>query len=142
MNNYYNMNYGWLPRNNMMYPFDNNYQPNLYNPQEGFMKGNMFENLYNPYKNYQPAVLTPKNNQQKKLYEIQAISFAAHDLNLYLDTHPEDQTMSTLLNDYLRKKRELTKSYEEEYGPLTIDSESMDSAYNWIKKWPWEVDNV
>lgn len=142
MNNYYNMNYGWLPRNNMMYPFDNNNQPNLYNPQEGFMKGNMFENLYNPYKNYQPAVLTPKNNQQKKLYEIQSISFAAHDLNLYLDTHPEDQTMSTLLNDYLRKKRELTKAYEEEYGPFTIDSESMDSAYNWIKKWPWEVDNV
>ena len=140
MNNYYNWNYGWLPRNYQYNSIKNS--QDIYNPQDGFIRGNMFESLYNPYKNYQPTVLNPENSKQQKLYEIQAISFAAHDINLYLDTHPEDQTMSTLLNDYLKKKRELTKSYEEEYGPLTIDSEYMDSTYNWIQEWPWEGNNV
>ena len=77
--------------------------------------------------------------QQKKLQEIQALSFATHDLNLYLDLHPEDQSMAMLFDDYCKKKDNLTKSYEEEYGPFTVDSD----IKRWVSSsWPWEVKNV
>ena len=131
MNNYFRYD---------MYRMNNS--PKLYSPKEGFEKGNMFMNLYNEYKNYQPVSLKPKNDQEKMLFNLQAICFAAHELNLYLDLHPEDQSMITLFNDYIKKIEELTRQYESKYGPLTTSFE-MNKGFNWVEeKWPWEVDNV
>ena len=131
MNNY---NYDWyyLNRNNN----------NLFNPKEGFEKGNMFTNLYSEYKNYNSINLVPKNEQEQKLFEIQAICFAAHDLNLYLDTHPEDQSMFMLFQDYLKKEEKLVKEYETKYGPMMINSVMNANSFQWTENWPWEVKNV
>ena len=41
--------------------------------------------------------------KERKLLNIQAIMFIDHDLNLYLDLHPEDQSMVTLFIDYRRQ---------------------------------------
>lgn len=131
MNNYF--------RYDMYRNMNNN--SNMFSPKEGFEKGNMFMNLYNEYKNYQPTALKPRNEQEKMLYDLQAICFAAHDLNLYLDLHPTDQSMLMLFNDYIRKKESLAKEYETKYGPLTIGE--MNNTFEWVEKtWPWEVDNV
>lgn len=137
MNNY--KYYDYLYRNNM-----NMNNQNLYNPKEGFIKGNMFTNLYSEYKNYKPQMLNPKNEQERMLYELDSISFAAHELNLYLDMHPEDQSMTTLFNDYRRKLEELTKNYESMYGPLTVNSNEMENkTFSWVNtSWPWEGRNV
>ena len=40
----------------------------LFNPNEGFIKGNLFSNLYSEYKNYKPQNLNPRNEQEKMLY--------------------------------------------------------------------------
>ena len=135
MNNY--KYYDYLYRNNM-----NN--QNLFNPQEGFIKGNMFSNLYSQYKNYMPQRLNPMNEQEKLLYELDSIGFAMHDLNLYLDMHPENQSMVALFNDYRRKLEELTKNYESMYGPLTVNSNEMENkTFSWVNtSWPWEGNNV
>ena len=137
MNNY--KYYDYLYRNNM-----NMNNQNLFNPTEGFIKGNMFSNLYSEYKNYKPQRLNPKNEQEKMLYELDSISFAAHELNLYLDMHPEDQSMVTLFNDYRRKLEELTKNYEDKFGPLMVNSEEMENkTFSWTNSpWPWEGTNV
>ena len=137
MNNY--KYYDYLYRNNM-----NMNNQNLYNPKEGFIKGNMFTNLYSEYKNYKPQQLIPKNEQERMLYELDSISFAAHELNLYLDMHPEDQSMVTLFNDYRRKLEELTKNYESMYGPLTVNSNEMENkTFSWVNTtWPWEGSDV
>lgn len=137
MNNY--KYYDYLYRNNM-----NMNNQNLFNPTEGFIKGNMFTNLYSEYKNYKPQMLNPKSEQEKMLYELDSISFAAHELNLYLDMHPEDQSMVTLFNDYRRKLEELTKNYESMYGPLTVNSNEMENkTFSWVNtSWPWEGTNV
>ncbi len=114
MNNY--INYDWYRNNSYMNNNQiNNKKSDLFNPKEGFEKGNMFENLYNQYKNYQPAKLTPTNEREKKLYELSTICFASHELNLYLDLHPEDQSMLTLFNDYQRQITELSKEYEQKF---------------------------
>ena len=137
MNNY--KYYDYLYRNNM-----NMNNQNLYNPKEGFIKGNMFTNLYSEYKNYKPQMLNPKSEQERMLYELDSISFAMHELNLYLDMHAEDQSMVTLFNDYRRKLEELTKNYESMYGPLTVNSNEMENkTFSWVNTtWPWEGSDV
>jgi len=112
----------------------------MFNPTEGFEKGNMFKGLYKQYKNYQPMKLIPKDEREKRLFEIQSICFAAHELNLFLDTHPDNQSMLALFNDYMRKEKELTKEYERMYGPLTVDSiDDNENIFKWVEeKWPWE----
>ena len=133
MNNY--MNYDWYRANQSM--------NNLFNPKDGFEKGNMFENLFSQYKNYQEEKLKPITEQEKELYELSAISFAAQDLNLYLDTHPDDKSMFMLFKDCTNKLNSLVEEYERKYGPLNINSKEMNTSFTWESdKWPWEGRNV
>ena len=123
----------------------NNYinnQNDLFQIEEGFLIGNLWRNLYDPYKNYMESRLVPKNEKEKCLYELSIVSFAAHELNLYLDIHPEDKSMFMLFVDYQKKANRLMEEYEEKYGPLCINSESMNESYAWVNNWPWEVTNV
>jgi len=138
MNNY--INYDWY-RNTKMNSFAN---ADLFNPTEAYEKGNLFRELYSQYKNYRPATLKPKNERERKLLELSTIAFAAHELNLYLDLHPEDQSMLALFNDYRKKSNELIREYEEKYGPLTVSSNSIDgNKFTWTTDpWPWEGKNV
>ena len=141
MNNY--IEYDWYRNNN--YLNDNKYNSNsmsLDNPQDGFEKGNMFKNLYNEYKGYKPAKLKATNEREQKLYNISAMCFAAHELNLYLDLNPNDQSAFMLYMDYEKKTNEMIEEYEKTYGPLNADSSEMKS-FTWsTNNWPWEVENV
>ena len=38
---------------------------NLFSPYEGFNKGNLFRDLYDPYKKYVPKNLEPKTEQEQ-----------------------------------------------------------------------------
>ena len=139
----YNYNYDWyyMNRNNNLYNM-NNQGKELFNPKEGFEKGNMFNKLYSGYKNYNYQKLVPRNEQEESLFKLQAICFAAHDLNLYLDIHPNDQSMLMLFQDYLRQEEQLIKEYESKYGSMTIDGLINSNSFQWFKEWPWEVKNV
>lgn len=138
MNNY--MNYDWYNYRHINMPNNNT---SLFNPKEGFIKGNMFRNLYSQYKNYQPYDITPRNEKEKSMLEIGTMAFASHDLNLYLDLHPEDQSMFMLFQDYRNKTNKLIEEYERRFGPIHIMSEQMNNSFDWsTKKWPWEGENV
>lgn len=120
-----------------------NNQPNLYTPEEGYDKGNLFTDLYEEYKNYQPVTLRATTEQGKMFLELSRYAFAAHELNLYLDLHPEDATMLALFNDYRMRANELMMKYEEMYGPLTISSDALSNGFLWEKDaFPWEGGNV
>ena len=120
--------------NNMM-----NNQTNLYTPEEGYNKGNLFADLYSEYKNYRPVQLKAKNEQDSLFLELSRYAFAAHELNLYLDLHPNDNTMLALFNDYRSRMNKLMEEYEEKYGPLTVSSDSMNSSFDWVSDaWPWQ----
>ena len=80
----------------------------------------------------------------KELYflELSKYAFAAHELNLYLDLHPEDDTMLTLFNDYKSRADKLVQEYESKYGPLTVSSDVMTSGFLWEQEsFPWEGGN-
>ncbi len=140
MNRYNYFDNNWL-RNIQNDKFLNS-NPSLFTPKEGFEKGNLFANLYSQYKNYKPAKLRADNEKERMFLELAEISFAAHELNLYLDIYPNDSSMIALFNDYRKKEMELTKKYEQIYGPLTVNSENSDSnQFSWVNgTWPWERD--
>ena len=124
-----------------------NYNRNssLFTPSDGYNSGNIFSNLYSQYKNYRPAQLSGNTEKEKMLLEIGRLSFAAHDLNLYLDLYPNDESMLTLFNDYRKSADELISQYEAKYGPLNVNSNSLENGpFKWINgPWPWEdINNV
>ena len=113
---------------------------NLYEAYAGFIRGNMFPDLYNQYKLSRPFEVEPMNEQAQMLTYLDAVSFAAHDLNLYLDTHPEDRAMIECFNQYRAEKEKILKQYESQYGPLCVNSDaSMSYPWAWNQSpWPWE----
>ena len=112
-------------------------------PDMGYTNGNLFADLYDGYKNYKPEEVKAYSERDNMLLNISKIYFAAHELNLYLDIHPNDQTMLTLFNDYRKQAEELTRQYEAKYGPLNINSASLENGpFRWINGFPWEVGNV
>lgn len=132
---------------NMNYPvndvFNNTFMVNsneLASPSEGLEKGNLFKNLYDQYKNYKVQMLNPKTDKQKKLYSILAYDFAMNDLNLYLDNYPNNSAYINLYNEYRKAKEALENEYEKLYGPLNLDSNSLEgTSWKWINMpWPWE----
>ncbi len=112
--------------------------PNILDPMEGFLRGNMFRNEYVPYKNLTYFKLNPKTEKEKTLYHIMALSFAINDLNLYLDLHPENKEMFELFKKYIAEKKELSNKYSKQYGPLTL-TKTTNQKYNWDDSpWPWD----
>ena len=70
-----------LPKNAMDLDMSVNIPSNLMEPNVGLSLGNMYKNEYDQYKNYVQKRLVPKNEQEKKLLEIQELDFALNDLN-------------------------------------------------------------
>ena len=120
--------------------YNNSNKPSLYNPYEGLIRGNMFKNLYSPYFKEEPFSLKPSNNQERELYNVMAYGFATTDLNLYLDTHPNDKGIITLFNQYEGEYNRLVNEYEKKYGPITLSSKALNAyPWSWNKSaWPWE----
>ena len=139
----YNYNYPpnfYFDGNNLR-NYQNNYQnDNLFNPYEGLIRGNLFKNIYDPYKNQKPYSIKPMNNQAKMLTDIDSLEFALIDLNLYLDIYPDDKDAIMLFNKYRNEQNELLHNYQNEYGPILLNSDALNNMpWMWNNKpWPWE----
>ena len=137
---YNNLDYYNYINNNYNQPLytENNSPKELYDPLEGFIRGNLFPSLYNGYK-VKPISLKPVNEQAKMLTTLDALCFALTDLNLYLDIYPDDRDMLELFNQYRVQINNIKNVYEEKYGPLTINSDANDTyPFIWINNpWPW-----
>ena len=111
---------------------------NLYDPYNAFIRGNLFPDLYNQFKISKPFEVEPMNEQADLLTRLDAYCFAAHELNLFLDTHPTNNAMINLFTEYTKKAKELQNEYENKYGPLFVDA-SKTSPWAWNQTpWPWE----
>lgn len=67
-----------------------------------------------------------------------AAEFAAWELHLFLDTHPDNAEAARKLEEYRAKGARLRKEYEEKYGPI---GELMTEVSRWAwitDPWPWE----
>ena len=133
MNNYL---YNYMNQNNF-YKKENN---DLFDPYNAFIRGNLFKNLYDPYKEKEPYEIRPINEQARLLTKINSLCFALKDINLYLDIYPESKDMINLYHKYMNEKDTLVRDYEKNFGPLSLDSESVNSyPWSWEETpWPWE----
>lgn len=109
---------------------------NLFEPYQGFIRGNMFENLFDQYgKIYD---VKPLNEQAELLTYIDIFNFACIDLKLYLDIYNDDQEMINLYNIYSSELKKYMMLYEEKYGPLTENCKN-NNNWDWVSQFPWEV---
>ena len=119
--------------------YNGNSNPNnLYDIYNGFIRGNMFPDLYNQYKITKPFDVRPMNEQAELLTKVDAYCFAAHDVALYLDTHPNDQEMIRLYDSLNGEVKKVTREYENKFGPLLKNGAT---GYPWTwnnSPWPWE----
>ena len=141
----YNYNYPpnfYFDLNNLRNYQKNNYyqNDNLFNPYEGLIRGNLFKNIYDPYKNHKPYTIKPMNDQAKMLTDIDSLEFALIDLNLYLDVYPDDKNAIELFNKYRNEQNELLHTYQNKFGPILLNSDSLNNMpWMWDNKpWPWE----
>ncbi len=110
--------------------------PPMYAPQDVLTRGTLFPGLDLPFMNMvnktNPYAGTP-------LGELMALTFMAKELQLYLDTHPDDKEAFKALKDTLALKREGTARYVKLYGPLRLEDLENSETYNWPDgPWPWE----
>ena len=127
-NNYYD---------NLNYLYTTN---NIFGAYEGYLKGNMFKDLYEQYKDYKPATIKLTSEKEQDLFNLNQIGFALHDLNLYLDVNPEDRQILSLFNQYKDLYNELFTQFENKYGSLCVNNVNNQIPFEWENSsFPWEV---
>ena len=132
--------YNYVNNNYNQPTFTENANPSkLYDPYQGFIRGNMFKSLYNDYKLKNPVQLQAMTDKEQLLLMIDALSFAMVDISLYLTIYPNDRDMTELYNQYRQQEKAVCDQYEKMYGPLTTDSEVLSKGWTWNSSpWPWE----
>lgn len=133
----------YIPKTNYMptNQSNNNYNNQILEPYEGLIRGNLFANLYDPYKNYKIQKLNPKTESSALKNQWQQYNFALTDLSLYLDLHPNDQNALALYNQYNQILKQIEEKYNSMYPPLSQDSIyiTKNNNWNWLTaSWPWE----
>ncbi|MDR1702623.1 MAG: spore coat protein CotJB [Sporomusaceae bacterium] len=76
------------------------------------------------------------------LRKLQEMEFVALDLNLYLDTHPDDESAQNDFNCAAETVAKLKHKYEDEYGPLLNFGfgSTTQNPWQWNDgPWPWEM---
>ena len=78
-------------------------------------------------------------NENELLSSISELQFVCVELNLYLDTHPQDMSARSDYYNYSVMLDDLIKKYEREYGPLLGFGHSPTNVGCWVcSEWPWE----
>ncbi|AGK99335.1 spore coat protein CotJB [Clostridium pasteurianum] len=79
-------------------------------------------------------------SREELMNTIRELKFAALDLNLYLDTHPECKPALNDYNNITSDLKAVISVYESKYAPLT-NFGGAESKYPWAwtnEPWPWE----
>ncbi len=82
-----------------------------------------------------------KRSRADLLNRVSIVSFAVNELNLYLNTHPQDTNALDMFNEVSQKRLALLEEYAKKYGPLIVDyaDGNCKEGWNWIQMpWPWQ----
>ncbi len=107
---------------------------NRYESPKALARGTLFPGLDLPLGN-----IVNSSVPDVPAAELMALDFAAHDLSLYLDTHPQDKEAFALYQELLKLASEGRERYEKRYGAVCKTELTQAKSYNWIQgPWPWE----
>lgn len=81
-------------------------------------------------------------SEKELLKNLTVLDFMAVDLQLYLDTHPDDKEALEKYNSVIKEADMLRSQYEKKYGPLfSFRSYVHGDRFKWIDNpWPWDKD--
>lgn len=81
-----------------------------------------------------------ETSKEELMQKLMAYKFAINDLSLFLDTHTNDDKALKLHNEYVSKFKDIKNEYEENYGPLSIETD-VSNWQDWVcDNWPWETE--
>ena len=79
------------------------------------------------------------NNYEMLLRNVQAKSFLAHDILLYLDTHPDDAVALRVYRAALQERDAARRAYEQQVRALTPDGQLCRGEFDWTDEpFPWQ----
>ena len=138
-NNFYDIPENWYKEFNDTFYSNNMTSKQLATINLALDRGNLFNNLYEPYKTYKYNNLTATNKREELLLNVLRYDFVLTELKLYLDIYPKDRNMINLYNQYLEEKKRACFEYTKNFGPLTLDDQSNNNSWSWLQSpWPWE----
>lgn len=77
--------------------------------------------------------------QKRDLKNLMEVDFSLLEINLFLDTHPNDETAIKLHNTLAQKRMQARNDYVCKYGPLSNEDMSM-CPWQYIEApWPWNI---
>ena len=126
--------------------FDNNSISDMYmmnnetkiDLKNGFYLGNLFIDLYKPYKNINPKKINAYSEREKMLLKIYELDFILNDLNLYLDINPKDKKIFDIFKTTALELNRLKDDYYKKYQVLDLCKDTFNS-YTWLDNpWTWE----
>ncbi|MCI8348545.1 MAG: spore coat protein CotJB [Firmicutes bacterium] len=80
-------------------------------------------------------------SREQLMRQIQQAGFALVDLNLFLDSHPQNQMALDYFTDVQKQYTQLQAEYEMMYGPLMAFDTNTEQGWTWIQApWPWELE--
>lgn len=73
------------------------------------------------------------------MQKLSEAAFYVTDLNLYLDTHPDDEKALCMFREACERYKKCKKEFEEHHYPLTVCSSDCDYSWEWlVGAWPSE----
>jgi len=73
---------------------------------------------------------------------INELEFAVTDLNLFLDTHPNDEEALKTFTTLAAALKSYKHDYAQKFGPLYATDSSDEPTFEWVApehKWPWQL---
>lgn len=78
-------------------------------------------------------------SRKKLMREIMEVDFVLKELNLFLDTHPDNRHALEKFQRYEILSSKLKEEYQKMFGPLTPSVNGNPETWKWIcGPWPWE----
>ena len=105
-----------------------------YDADKALSRGTLFPGLDLPFMG-----LVNDEAESTPLTEMMAIDFVTDELELYLDTHADDEEAFALYQTFLLLKKEARERYVQRCSVVTQEDMLGMNEYAWLKEpWPWE----
>ena len=81
------------------------------------------------------------SEKERAMRQLQEYGFALTEVNLFLDSHPDDAQALAYYQRHKDLSDAATQAYEENYGPITINGVRSNTFWDWVSTpWPWECE--
>ena len=116
-------------------PFQPN-DPARYTAKLGLVRGTLYPCLDLPFQ----GMVNTDELSDTPMHELQALGFALQDLELYLDTHGDDENAAELFRKYAELYESGMQNYRQNCGTLQRIHAVQDGRFTWTDSpWPWEL---